>query len=94
MTQFTKDQALEKILSLFEFTDWEKRTDKPFNFYSEKDGAYSFYVDKRIHELHEVIYKLRDAFMGVNIQDYQVRIETIVLLYTIFHLEPRKSKEG
>lgn len=93
MTQFTKDQALEKILSLFEFTDWEKRTDKPFNFYGEKDGAYSFCVDKRIHELHEVIDKLQDAFRDVNIQDYQIRIETKVPLYTVFHLEPRKIKE-
>lgn len=92
MVKITKEQALETIKKLFEFTKWEERTDKPFNFISEKDGVYSFGIDKRLVFRDEVVHRLYDAFSNADIEGYQIRISGIVLLYTMFYLEPRKHE--
>ena len=65
------------------------------SFADRKDGRAfeergNFYIDKRECEREETISKLQQYFADKYIDGGQCRIESITLVWTVFHIEERK----
>ena len=58
---------------------------------SRHTGNGCFMIDKREFERFETIEKLQQYFSDKFIIDGQCRIESITLLWTVFHIEPREK---
>lgn len=90
MKQISKQEAVEGLIQVFSAVPFEERKEGS-NFYSEKDGTTSFYIDKRNCERYEAIQKAQVFFKDKVIVDGQCRIDSITLVWTILHVEDRNN---
>lgn len=90
MKQISKEEAAKALIQMFSAVPFKEKNECS-NFYIEKDGSVSFYIDKRNNERYEVIEKGKDYFADKNIVEGQCRIENMTLLWTVLHIEGRNN---
>ena len=83
MTRLTKRQAVDAIKELFNINGESKST------FEEVDGRTTFLIFKGEYERLEVIDKLMDYFSDKFVEDGQVRITPITLVFTEVCVEDR-----
>lgn len=87
--EITKAQAIEDLKKIFNVSsDMEEHRKGKLSFCTDEGD---FFIDKRDCEYYGVLEKLQDYFKDKVIKDGQCRIDSIVLLYTTFHIEDRKK---
>lgn len=86
LKRFTKQETVEALKKLF---DYETNKENRAVVVSEKDGTTTFMVNKMYMERYEVITKLQQFFEDKVVENGQVRIEGITLVFTVFHVEDR-----
>lgn len=57
-----------------------------------RENKGSFFIDKREYERDDVISMLRKYFENRVITDGQCRIDSITLMYSMFHIEDRQEE--
>ena len=80
----TKEQAISDLQKVFSTTSWEDRVEG--RSFADKGD---FFIDKRDCERCEAMTKLKAYFKDKTIKDGQCRVESMTLLWTIFHIEDR-----
>lgn len=89
--KITKEKAVDDIKNIFHVSSVnDKKEEDITSFYSQEDGRTSFFIDKRKYNRMEVISSLSEYFSDKYISEGQCRIESITLLYTVFHIEDRE----
>lgn len=84
--EITKQQAISDLQKVFNTTSWEDRVEG--RSFADKGD---FFIDKREHTRQSVTEKLQAYFKDKTIIDGQCRLEGITLLWTMFHIEDRKT---
>ena len=86
--EITKQQAIADLKKIFNTRSWDDREDGK-SFVDKGD----FFIDKRDCEQYEVMAKLKEYFKDKTIKDGQCRVESMTLLWTVFHIEDRRKEQ-